>query len=602
MVQGLSVHSKSFVNEICTGSVYLSAFPNNQASSVMLDEPMRRVSSTSIPSWLSTLLKTCIEGEQEMEVVSDGSRIPMRYQTYVDLTFIDTVENRIIRGRSNSRYLTLSYVWGGVKSLQLQSSNRADLEQVGALLKAEYYIARVIRDAIQLTREIGERFLWVDSLCIEQDNETQKDAQIQQMDVVYSHSILTIVALSSPNANMGLPGVREGTLLDGYYPITFDNQYWIAEIEQRWDRVDQFSPDLKYAYQTRAWTFQEHLLSRRCVFFTEMYPVYTCHGRSIPYKDQTETTHPGIETPPYMANLSLRLKVPNAHAPFRRWMIYGDLVREYSKRKLSFSQDALLAFSGMLQFLEPTFKSPFLYGLPENELDRALLFHVHNQSRRRLGFPTWSWAAWDSTISYFGQLPDAEKASRMINVLGHIRPLISKIVFIFRETREIKRSMAQYVDANTVHSPPMEVAMIAGPQTLLCFKSEMVPLSVAWPRFSRWHERVSCLAVAKNLPLYNATRIIPRNVRNANAYLFLNLEEENETGDISTLNIAKALGVKEQDLGLIALSVSIVPMQKMVNVMLVKKVGDIYERITIGQIDSSIWQLLQPLVTEIMLG
>jgi hypothetical protein len=146
----------------------------------------------------------------------------------------------------------------------------------------------VVRDAIQLTKEMGERLLWVDCLCIEQDNMAQKHTQIQQMDVVYNHALLTIAALSSPNANIGLPGIREDTLLTETFMVTIDGRNWKGDINHRWDRLGGFDANINYAYETRAWTFQERLLSRRCVFFTDTRPIYSCHGISIPYMGRTQ--------------------------------------------------------------------------------------------------------------------------------------------------------------------------------------------------------------------------------------------------------------------------------------------------------------------------
>lgn len=58
---------------------------------------------------------------------------------------------------------------------------------------------------------LGERYLWVDVLCIIQDDEKSKALFISQMDIVYHHALLTIVAMSGQDANSGLPGLRPFT-------------------------------------------------------------------------------------------------------------------------------------------------------------------------------------------------------------------------------------------------------------------------------------------------------------------------------------------------------------------------------------------------------
>ena len=103
----------------------------------------------------------------------------------IDITLIDVVEQKLVRASSSTRYLALSYVWGQVKMLECLISTRARLEQPGSLSMMRGEIATTIQDAIDFTARLHERYLWVDSLCIEQDNSSQKHAQIAQMNAVY---------------------------------------------------------------------------------------------------------------------------------------------------------------------------------------------------------------------------------------------------------------------------------------------------------------------------------------------------------------------------------------------------------------------------------
>ena len=69
----------------------------------------------------------------------------------------------------------------------------------------------VIRDSIILIGELGLRYLWVDSLCIVQDNWEEKLQLIQLMDTVYTRSFLMIVAVAGKDSSYPLSGVRAGT-------------------------------------------------------------------------------------------------------------------------------------------------------------------------------------------------------------------------------------------------------------------------------------------------------------------------------------------------------------------------------------------------------
>ena len=102
-------------------------------------------------------------------------------------------------------------MWGGVSQLLLTKSNQELLFRDGSLLNFEKKIPQVIKDAMQFVRNIGERYLWVDSLCIVQDDESIKHHLISNMGSIYNSAVATIVAASGEDATHGLPGVRENT-------------------------------------------------------------------------------------------------------------------------------------------------------------------------------------------------------------------------------------------------------------------------------------------------------------------------------------------------------------------------------------------------------
>jgi len=129
----------------------------------------------------------------------------------VTVRLIDVTDNCLVRSQNTCRYLALSYQWGTCNSLQALRSNIAQLEKKGGLLDFVAVTPVTIQDAIILTRHLGERHLWVDALCIIQDDDDIKANEIANMDAIYNHALLTIIAGSGVDANAGLPGVRPGT-------------------------------------------------------------------------------------------------------------------------------------------------------------------------------------------------------------------------------------------------------------------------------------------------------------------------------------------------------------------------------------------------------
>ena len=164
------------------------------------------------------------------------------------LRLIDVVKGCLVELREPCRYVTLSYVWGGVNNVRLTSSNRATLMKEGVLRTIWGHLPRTVQDAIDIVKALDERFLWVDALCLVQNDAADMYNSIEVMDLIYESAALCIIAASGDNANAGLPGVRSGNRL-----VT--------------NRVEQIQPGIKLAvysdldhvlrpsaYNRRGWT------------------------------------------------------------------------------------------------------------------------------------------------------------------------------------------------------------------------------------------------------------------------------------------------------------------------------------------------------------
>ncbi|EQB54423.1 hypothetical protein CGLO_05752 [Colletotrichum gloeosporioides Cg-14] len=104
------------------------------------------------------------------------------------------------------RYVALSYVWGQVDTYRLLRGNVKDLMKFDGLTRIWEKLPRTIRDVILFTEAIGERYLWIDQLCLIQDDDNDKMPGIKHMDVIYSRAFCTAVAASGEHANAGIPG------------------------------------------------------------------------------------------------------------------------------------------------------------------------------------------------------------------------------------------------------------------------------------------------------------------------------------------------------------------------------------------------------------
>ncbi|KAI0456154.1 heterokaryon incompatibility protein-domain-containing protein [Xylaria acuta] len=179
-------------------------------------------------------------------------------QLGVTLTVVDCHSKSKVCLPQDERYLALSYRWG----------EPPDCDDPWAVSAAP----RTVRDAMVLTLRLGFRYLWVDRHCIDQNNEVNKARDLAIMDHIYENATLTIVAMAGSDDTYGLPGM-------GTEPIVSRNEPSQAILAGH--TLVSLNPDILTSvrnseWSTRAWTFQEALLSRRCLLFTPDQVYFIC--------------------------------------------------------------------------------------------------------------------------------------------------------------------------------------------------------------------------------------------------------------------------------------------------------------------------------------
>ena len=164
------------------------------------------------------------------------------------LRFVDVLRNCLVEKQEPVRFVALSYVWGSVANFRLTKANRPELMRLGALQRVGTRLPKTIRNAITLVQSLSLRYLWVDSLCLLQNDPADLEQGVGVMDQIYEHAWLTIIAAYGHDANAGLPGIESTyreprALLD---KITSRTSFGIL-----------MDPELrlkKAFYETRAWT------------------------------------------------------------------------------------------------------------------------------------------------------------------------------------------------------------------------------------------------------------------------------------------------------------------------------------------------------------
>jgi hypothetical protein len=240
-------------------------------------------------------------------------------------------------------------------------------------------VPATIQHAVELVRRIGEDYLWVDRLCIVQDDYETKQEQISHMAFIYGNAYFTLVAADAYSAEEGLKGIKEVS------PSMYQN-VWPERTNMDHYGLVAWSP-----WNERGWTLQELVFSQRSLFFHKNELTWECHcaiwHERMQLADLGETNCLGTYS-------------PNArgfrYSPWPDLQEFHQLATSYSRRKLSFSSDILLAFSGITTALSHSFPGGFLFGLPEVAFDVALLWRSSgpaslSSSLGDRSVPSWSW-------------------------------------------------------------------------------------------------------------------------------------------------------------------------------------------------------------------
>lgn len=207
------------------------------------------------------------------------------------------------------------------------------------------------------------------------------------MDLIYENAYLTIVAAGGDNANAGLPGVVEGVRLKAENLVQVAPNIHLGihiYLEQR----------LKVtAYRTRGWTFQEEKLSRRTLYFVDNKVSFRC--QRITFNEDCVDEVGETPSARDITNFSLRGNEPRA------FYEYSNMLEAFSSRLLTKQTDVLNAMAGIMRRFSDKFNWGFLEGLPTTCLDLFLLFTRQKaHTRRRHGFPSYSWAGWIGPIQF----------------------------------------------------------------------------------------------------------------------------------------------------------------------------------------------------------
>jgi hypothetical protein len=326
------------------------------------------------------------------------------------LRLIDTCE---IPKLFVARYTALSYCWGGEQSCKTTKALLAERKE-----KIDYgSLSQSIKDAIRVSSTLSIPYLWVDSLCIVQDDNDEKTREITKMPDIYRHAHVTISASRSARAEVGF--LHDRCLTDRpeqVFRLPFrcpDKDGTLGSVillpvteDEDEDPLDQ-----------RAWALQERFFSRRILEFGKRQTRWICQqslgqtdGWSMRKRSDQRAGFPDRALD-FLDMVHRRKYVATplaANIVLQQWQ---GLVEGYSGLEMSLPNDRLPALSGISQLYGSIFQSEYRAGLWMFAMPLELLWCVPSKPFLPISFtdvrlrrlksnkaPSWSWASLNTHV------------------------------------------------------------------------------------------------------------------------------------------------------------------------------------------------------------
>ncbi|KAK7424493.1 hypothetical protein QQX98_000458 [Neonectria punicea] len=301
-------------------------------------------------------------------------------------------------------YVALSYCWGGD---QPQKTTKAKMNS-GNLEVDWEALPRSIQDAIKVTIGLGYRYLWVDSLCIVQDDDQEKAKQIALMPKIYAKALVTILASRAERAVDGFLNdidVNSLTELCVKLPFKCPNSPTSGTVFIAKMRNSTNTEPIDY----RGWTLQERYLSPRVLDYSSNQLSWMCTtsledpGYSDGWRAGTRQDEKGLyPVTSFYRKPWGQSEANGVHSAVHTWR---SIVETYTRRRLTFPKDRILAISGVAEMFASEIKDEYIIGHWKHSIPFDLLWSTVpgrplQQRQSDYQAPSWSWAAVTAEIWY----------------------------------------------------------------------------------------------------------------------------------------------------------------------------------------------------------
>ncbi|OTB13671.1 hypothetical protein K445DRAFT_368493 [Daldinia sp. EC12] len=376
-----SLEKKSY--DFCNSTLILTGFPK-------LPSPGSDVQFQLIREWL----RDCDEKHHCQK--RPLSNLPRRV---IDVGDVGQQYIRLKCDTSSTKdiYVVLSHRWGKPTGQPRFGTLCANIESFKDYINLDD-LPQTFKDAVIVTRHLGIKFLWIDSLCIIQDSAEDWITESAKMDEIFNSAYCTIAASSAGSTTEGFLRERQERETVVIQKDEADPLY-ISEV------IDNFRGDIEEGeLNQRGWVLQERALSRRTIYFIWLISYYEKLANwCIIYSLKS-----AFLGDPNFPEYAMR------HYKGGRIRLYQALYEKYSGLSFTFETDRSIAIRGLEQRLVRGFGTLGGYGVFECYFHRSLLWKRSDIILSRIYYPpdrpvpSWSWMYNSGRITYvdlpFGEI------------------------------------------------------------------------------------------------------------------------------------------------------------------------------------------------------
>ncbi|KAG9250597.1 heterokaryon incompatibility protein-domain-containing protein [Emericellopsis atlantica] len=374
-------------------------------------EPNNQATNDLIIDWV----RDCEENHAECRV--DVQETPKRL---LDLECSGPEGICLVQDLKPSKYVALSHCWGNVRACTTTSGNLTS--RLSGIKWDD--LAKTFQDAVTLTRQIGFRHLWIDSLCIIQDDSDDWKKESVKMGDIYRGAYLTIAASLASADDEGFlhPSKERDFYSAKCLRVPFQGgvitDLWVRTIHD--SRLHSFH-NISEPLSTRAWTMQERVLAPRLLSYSSAV-TFECTASAVcecGHSMYPDPYYPPVHMLQGLDNkqgfLSILQGEPQSIA--RMYSFWSDMVSVYTGRKLTFETDRQIAISAIARALAKQYGDEYIAGLWKGNLVPGLTWHndirlpVIKNVAAGSGVqlpnrpPSWSWLSAEKLVSTYRLLP-----------------------------------------------------------------------------------------------------------------------------------------------------------------------------------------------------